>query len=152
VQGKGAALLLAGHPELVARAGADGAHLSGIEPLAAAMGTLKPDRIAGCGGLSTRHDAMLAAEAGADYVMFGEPDSRQRRPSFDAVLERVAWWADVFEIPCVGFATSFDEIARLAGAGADFVAVGDCIFGDARGPRTAAAEAARALAHAEAVG
>ena len=35
---------------------------------------LKPERIVGVGGLATRHDAMLAAEQGADYVMFGEPD------------------------------------------------------------------------------
>ena len=39
---------------------------------------LKPARIAGCGRLATRHDAMLAAEAGADYVMFGEPDAAGR--------------------------------------------------------------------------
>ena len=60
-------------PQLAARAGADGAHLTGIEAFAAALGALKPDRIAGAGGLRSRHDAMLAAEAGADYVMFGEP-------------------------------------------------------------------------------
>ena len=54
---------------------------------------------------------MLAAEAGADYVMFGEPDENGHRPSFDAVIERVEWWAEVFEIPCVGFAAHPDEIA-----------------------------------------
>ena len=48
----------------------------------AAVASLKPDRIAGCGGLATRHDAMLAAESGADYVMFGEPDDADTgRPS-----------------------------------------------------------------------
>ena len=41
---------------------------------------------------------MLAAEAGADYVMFGEPDENGARPAFAAVEERVAWWAEVFEI------------------------------------------------------
>ena len=66
IQEKGAALLLDGHVELVARAGADGAHLTGIEALQEALPTLKPDRIAGVGGLTTRHDSMTAAEAGAD--------------------------------------------------------------------------------------
>jgi thiamine-phosphate pyrophosphorylase len=146
VQDTGAALLLDGHPDLVARAGADGAHLTGIEIFTAAKGTLQPERIAGCGGLTTRHDAMLAGEAGADYVSFGEPDRAGSRPAFDVVLDRVAWWAEVFEIPCVGFAATLEEIDRLAAAGADFVAVGDCIFGDPRGPAAAMAEAAQRLA------
>ena len=74
VQGKGAALLVEGHPEIVARAGADGAHVTGVAALAEALALLKPAGIAGCGGLASRHDAMVAAESGADYVMFGEPD------------------------------------------------------------------------------
>jgi thiamine-phosphate pyrophosphorylase len=149
VQDKGAALLLDGHPELAARAGADGAHLDGIDAFTAALATLKPERIAGCGGLDSRHDAMLAAEGGADYVMFGEPDATGRRPSFDAIAERVAWWAEVFEAPCVAFATTLDEVGPLAAAGADFVAVGECVFGDARGCAAAVADAARRLAVVE---
>ena len=94
---------------------------------------------------------MIAGEAGADYVMFGEPDASGRRPSFDAVAERVAWWAELFEIPCVGFATSLDEVRPLASAGADFVAVGNCIFDDERGDAAAVADAARRLALAETV-
>ena len=133
VQGRGAALLLGGRPDLVARAGADGAHLTGTDEFSAAVVSLKPERIAGCGGLATRHDAMTAAEAGADYVMFGEPDDRGHRPSFEAVLERVEWWAEVFEIPCVGFATHPDEISALVAAGADFIAVGAFVFDDPRG-------------------
>src|SRR5215470_11095831 len=60
VQDKGAALLIDGHAELAARAGADGAHLDGIAAFEAAPAALKPARIAGCGGLGTRHDATLA--------------------------------------------------------------------------------------------
>src|SRR5947207_6098239 len=97
VQDKCAALVHDGHAEIVARAGADGAHLAGIDAFSAALAALKPARIAGCGGLNSRHDAMLAAEAGADYVMFGEPDADGRRPAFEAITERVAWWAEVFE-------------------------------------------------------
>ncbi len=151
VQNSGTALLLDGRPELVARAGVDGAHLTGIEAFQAAIPTLKPDRIAGCGGIHSRHDAMLAAEGGADYLMFGEPDADGHRPSLDAILERVAWWAEVFESPCVAFAGALDEVGLLAAAGAEFVAVGDCIFDDARGVAAAVRDAMARLAVAETV-
>jgi thiamine-phosphate pyrophosphorylase len=151
VQNRGAALLLDGHPDLAARAGADGSHLSGIEALGSAIATLKPARIAGCGGLETRHEAMVAAEAGADYVMFGEPDTSGDRPAFEAIAQRVAWWAEVFEIPCVGFAATLDEVEPLAAAGADFIAMGDCVFGAGHGAAAAVADAARRLAIAETV-
>src|SRR5580692_742585 len=124
IQGSGAALLLEGNVELVARAGADGAHLSGIAALEEALPTLKPDRIAGVGGLATRHDSMAAGELGADYVLFGEPDALGRRPSTEAIAERLGWWAELFEPPCVGYAVSREEAYELALAGADFVLVG----------------------------
>jgi thiamine-phosphate pyrophosphorylase len=152
VQQKGVALLLDGHADLVARAGADGAHMSGIETFEATVDSLKPERIAGCGGLASRHDAMTAGERGADYVMFGEPDADARRPSFEATIERVTWWAEVFEVPCVGFAGNCEEIAPLVAAGADFVAAGDWIFDDARGPAAAVADAAQRLTLAETAG
>ena len=72
IQDKGAALLIENHVELVARAGADGAHLTGIAAMEDALPTLKPDRIAGVGGLATRHDSMAAGEAGADFVLVGD--------------------------------------------------------------------------------
>jgi thiamine-phosphate pyrophosphorylase len=151
IQDTGAAFLLTGHPDIVARVGADGAHLTGIDAFSAARAALQPERIAGCGGLTTRHDAMLAGEAGADYVLFGEPDQAGRRPSFEAIAERVTWWAEIFEPPCVGFAATLAEAAMLATAGADFVAVGDCIFNDSRGPAAALADVAQRLALPEAV-
>jgi len=128
IQNKGAALLLDGRADLVARGGADGAHLGGITDFTAALETLKPDRIAGAGGLATRHDAMLAAEQGADYVMFGEPDSNGKCPLFAAVEERIAWWAEVFEAPCVGYSDSLETIAPLVAAGADFIALGNAVW------------------------
>ena len=145
VQDKGAALLLDGHADLVARAGADGAHLTGIAEFTAALELLKPERIVGVGGLTTRHDAMAAAEAGADYVMFGEPGAAGERPSFDAIEERVAWWAEVFEAPCVAYAASDEEVAPLAKAGADFVALGDWVWRDPQTLRTTIADAAQRL-------
>ena len=143
VQQRGTALLIHGHAGLAARSGADGAHLTGAEAFQEAVGLLKPDRIAGIGGIATRHDAMVAAEAGADYVMFGEPDAEGRRPPFDAVLERVSWWAEVFEVPCVGYAAAADEIAPLVAAGADFVALDPALWVAAPRAVTALAERLR---------
>jgi thiamine-phosphate pyrophosphorylase len=140
VQEKGAALLIDGHADLVARAGADGAHLTGLAALREALERLKPERIVGAGGLTSRHDAMVAAETGADYVMFGEPDPAGNRPTFAAVEERIAWWAEVFEIPCVGYAAAIEEVAPLVKAGADFVALGDWLWRD---PRQVAATISR---------
>jgi thiamine-phosphate pyrophosphorylase len=145
IQNAGAALLLDGHVELVARAGADGAHLTGIESMQEALPTLKPDRIAGVGGLATRHDSMAAGEAGADYVLFGEPDGRGQRPSPDAIGERLQWWAELFEPPCVGFAATLEEAGHFAAHGADFVLVGDAIWADPRGAAAALVDAGEAI-------
>jgi len=154
IQDRGAALLLDGHVELVARAGADGAHLTGIKALEDALPSLRPDRIAGVGGLTTRHDSMAAGELGADYVLFGEPDEHGQRPSVDAISERLQWWDELFEPPCIGFATSREEACEFAAAGADFVLVGDFIWADPRGAEAALMEAEQAIrqAHAAAPG
>ena len=153
IQNAGAALLLDGELlddqfELVARAGADGAHLTGIKALEEALPGLKPDRIAGCGGLVTRHDSMGAGELGADYVLFGEPDAQGKRPSPDAVAERLQWWAELFEPPCIGYAATREEAYEFALAGADFVLVGDLVWADARGAATALADVGQALREA----
>jgi thiamine-phosphate pyrophosphorylase len=128
IQNKGTALLLDGRADLVARGGADGAHLSSIGDFVVALEMLKPERIAGAGGLASRHDAMLAAEQGADYVMFGEPDPIGKCPAFTAVEERIAWWAEVFEAPCVGYSDTVETIAPLVAAGADFIALGNAVW------------------------
>lgn len=145
VQAAGAALLVADYPDIVARSGADGAHLSGIAAVSAALPALKPARIIGAGGLRSRHDAMLAAEAGTDYVMFGEPGPEGRRPAVETIIERVEWWAELFEIPCVAFAASLDEIAPFCDAGADFIALGAWVFADPRGAAAALHDAAEHL-------
>jgi thiamine-phosphate pyrophosphorylase len=148
VQKHDAAVLVDGHPEIVARGGADGAHLPDLQAFEAAIDQLKPERIAGCGGLTTRHDAMVAAERGADYVMLGDPDRHGQRPDFAAIEERVGWWAEVFEAPCVAWAGSLAEIAPLVKAGADFVALGEWIWAD---PAANVAAADRDLALPESV-
>jgi thiamine-phosphate pyrophosphorylase len=148
IQARSAALLLDGNVELVARAGADGAHLTGIGAMEEALPSLKPDRIAGVGGLTTRHDSMAAGEAGADYVLFGEPDAHGQRPSIEAIAERLQWWAELFEPPCVGFAVSREEAHEFAAAGADFVLVGDFIWTDSRGPAAALSDVEAAIRQA----
>lgn len=148
VQNAGAALLVDGHVELVARGGADGAHVTGIAALEEALPSLKPDRIAGVGGLATRHDSMAAGERGADYVLFGEPDAKGERPSAEAIVERLQWWDELFEPPCVGFAASLEEAREFAAAGADFVLVGDFIWADPRGAGSALVDAGQAIAQA----
>ena len=137
IQDRGAALLLDGHADLVARAGADGAHLSGFEAFEEALPTLKPDRIAGIGGLTTRHDSMTAGERGADYVLFGEPDENGQRPSMQAICDRLQWWNEVFELPSVGFAGTLEEVGAFTAAGADFILVGDFIWSASDGPESA---------------
>ena len=89
-----------------------------------------------------------AGEAGADYVLFGEPDAKGERPSAEAIAERLQWWDELFEPPCVGFAASLDEAAEFAAAGADFVLVGDFIWADPRGAKAALVDAGQAIAQA----
>ena len=65
----------------------------------------------------------------------------------------MAWWAEVFEIPCVGdyLPPRLTRSRPLAAAGADFIAMGDCVFGAGHGAAAAVADAARRLAIAETV-
>lgn len=128
LEGTGAVLMLANRPSLVEPAGVDGAHFTSLDELQTTRTKLAIGRLAGVGGLQSRHDAMVAAESGVDYVMFGEPDASGKRPGFSALVERVSWWAEIFQLPCVAYAASLDEIAELVEARADFVALGDAIW------------------------
>jgi thiamine-phosphate pyrophosphorylase len=150
-QAAGSALLLDGHVELVARGGADGAHLNGLDALEEALPSLKPDRIAGVGQLITRHDSMIAGERGADYVLFGEPDSAGKRPSPEAIAERLSWWAELFEPPCVGYASSREEVSDFVTAGADFVLVDDLVWTDERGAAAVLSDLDQAMRQAYAI-
>jgi thiamine-phosphate pyrophosphorylase len=84
---------------------------------------------------------MTAAEAGADYVMFGDPDARGDRPSLAAIAERVAWWSELFEIPCVAYAERFGDMGELCAAGADSIAIGEPAFADPQGCAAALTQA-----------
>ncbi|WGD28718.1 thiamine phosphate synthase [Ancylobacter sp. WKF20] len=133
----GAACLIEANTALALALEADGAHLDGPVALKGALAALRPNGIAGAGGLRTKHDAMTAAEAGADYVMFGEPDAQGRRPPFETTLERTDWWVQLFEPPCVAYAGALDEVLALAIAGADFIAIEHTLLAE----RAALAEA-----------
>ena len=60
--------------------------------------------------------------------MFGEPGRDGVAPPLEATLERVGWWAEIFETPCVAYAARLEDVAALAAAGADFVALGDAVW------------------------
>jgi thiamine-phosphate pyrophosphorylase len=144
----GVALVIDGSADLALRANADGAQIAGGgAALKSAVERLSPRHIVGAAGLATRHDAMVAGETGADYVLFG--DWSAPLPE-DALEERLRWWAEVFTIPCVAFASTLAQAPRLARAGADFVMLGDCVWGDPRGPGAAVKDALDALAREEA--
>lgn len=132
-QALGAAVLVENEPAVAIRGGADGVHVAGdAAALRAAIDRLKPDRIVGAGRLATRHAAMEAGEAGADYVMFGEPfpgpGGAEAWPPLDGILARAAWWTPIFETPCVACAPSAEAVAALAATGAEFVALGPWAF------------------------
>jgi thiamine-phosphate pyrophosphorylase len=83
---------------------------------------------------ASRHFAMEAGEAGADYVAFGAfypSTTKDKGP--DAVVpqpEILRWWASLFEIPCVAIGgITPDNCAPLIAAGADFLAVSGAVWG-----------------------
>ncbi len=145
LQSTGAVLLLSDRPALVEPAGADGAYFSTLDLLRTTRTSMAPGRISGVGGLASRHDTMVAAESGVDFVMFGEPDVSNRRPGFSALIERVSWWAEIFQLPCVAYAATLDEVKPLAGARADFIALDDAIWREGKNAPQAAAVATQRL-------
>jgi thiamine-phosphate pyrophosphorylase len=149
-QEQGAAVLVCapGGVDLAAVAalsGADGVHVTADPALVRDLRERLKDRIVGAGGIRSKDDAMTAGEAGADYLMFGEPRPDGSLPPLDAVAERAAWWAEIFETPCVAFAPALDAVARLAATGAEFVALGDAVWRHGDGPAAAVAAAAAAM-------
>jgi thiamine-phosphate pyrophosphorylase len=116
----------------------DGVHATGdLAVLRAMRERLKGERILGTGGLRSKHDAMTAGEAGVDYVMFGEPRPDGSSAPLESLADRAAWWAEIFETPCVACAPSVEAVARLAGTGAEFVALGDAVWTHPDGPAAA---------------
>lgn len=91
---------------------------------------------------ASRHLAMEAGEAGADYVAFGAFYPSATKDKGDAQRpqpELLAWWSQIFEIPCVAIGgITPDNCAPLIEAGADFLAVSGAVWS---GDEVAAIEA-----------
>lgn len=134
------ALIINDRPDLAVKLGADGVHVGqDDEPYSEARRILGPDRIVGVTCHNSRHLAMEAAEAGADYVAFGAffpTDTKQ--PKMRAEPEIVAWWSELMEVPCVAIGgITVENCAPLIEAGADFLAVSAGIWRHPEGPAAA---------------
>jgi thiamine-phosphate pyrophosphorylase len=133
-----------------ARGDADGVHLTSAEAAADARRRLGPDRLIGAEAGMSRHAAMVAGDEGADYVMFGAVDANE---DLGRVVDLVTWWGELFVLPCAAAApTAPDAAETLVRAGADFVAVGPSVWGQAAGGETVIHELARAIARAGNIG
>ena len=128
-QRQGVAALIADDARLARTLRADGVHLGIARDPAGAYEEARS--ILGQGGIVgvdpgiSRHDAMTLAEDGADYVAFGAPPNlKDRDKGRERRDELIAWWAEIFQAPCVAFDVETpEEAAALARAGADFVSV-----------------------------
>ncbi len=140
-QARGVAVLVVDDSRVMGRSKADGLHVAaGPSALADAVGTLQPKSIVGAAGIKTRHDAMAAGEAGADYVFFGMLDKPEDAEAHRKTLDLGGWWAELFEPPCVLLAgTSDASVEACAATGADFVAVRHAVWDDPAGPAAAVA-------------
>lgn len=150
LHGMGIPLILGADAARAIRLGADGAHLeTGIDGIAAACAAHQPRHMIGAGGIVSRHDAMLAGEAGADYVLFGSADPGRSQPlGFARRLELAEWWSALFKVPGVAVADTVDEARALAGVGIDFIAVRDLVWRAGHGPGAALEGLVRALERA----
>jgi thiamine-phosphate pyrophosphorylase len=134
------AFIVNDRPDLAKKLGADGVHVGQEDaPYAEARALLGPDKIIGVTCHNSRHLAMEAAEAGADYVAFGAfyPTST-KEPKTRAEPEILTWWQDIMEAPCVaiGGITTANALP-LVEAGADFLAVAAGVWEHVQGPEAA---------------
>jgi len=145
----GCAFIVNDSTALAKRIGADGVHLGQHDgDLREARERLGRQAQIGVTCHASRHLAMEAGEAGADYVAFGAffpsaTKATEHRPE----PELLSWWSTLFELPCVAIGGITPEnCAPLVAAGADFLAVSHAVWG---GDEAAAVEAfARAIATA----
>ncbi len=134
-QDRDVAFLIEGHAELARDCGADGLHIAASEGLE--VPTLRrligPEAIVGIGCGVSRDPAMTAAEAGADYVAFGDLDTDVPPPA-----ELLSLWQETMSPPCVALGgITMANAADLARAGADFLAVENAVWDHPEGPAAA---------------
>jgi thiamine-phosphate pyrophosphorylase len=117
---------------LAKRIGADGVHLGQSDgDIREARALLGPSAQIGKTCHDSRHLAMEAGEAGADYVAFGAFHPTTTKPSdYRPDLSILTWWSTLFEIPCVAIGgITADNAKPLVEAGADFLAVCQAVWG-----------------------
>ncbi len=142
VQSAGAALILNDRPDLAAKLDADGVHVGQSDAsYAQARAMLGANKIVGVTCHNSRHFAMEAAEAGADYVAFGAfYPTDTKAPSHWAEPEVLEIWSEISTIPCVAIGgITIGNAEPLIRAGADFLAVSSGVWNHAHGPRAAVA-------------
>ena len=136
------AFLLNDRPDLAFETGCDGAHIGQTDaPYAKARAALGPDKIVGVTCHDSRHLAMDAAEAGADYVAFGAfYPTETKETSTQADIELLSWWSEMMEVPVVAIGgITIENAPPLIEAGADFLAVSAGIWKHPAGPAAAVA-------------
>ncbi len=142
-QERGVAVIMNDRPDLAAQLGCDGVHIGQEDATyAEARRAVGPDRIVGVTCHDSRHLAMEAAEAGADYVAFGAFfDTSTKEPKSRAEPEILTIWQESMVTPCaaIGGITAATA-ADLAAAGADFLAVCAGVWRNPQGPAAAVAE------------
>lgn len=122
---------------LAEQLGADGVHLGqGDGDPRDARRILGPSAQIGVTCHDSRHLAMEAGEAGADYVAFGAfYPTTTKETHHRAELSLLGWWTTVFELPCVAIGgVTADNAAPLVAAGADFLAVSGAVWNHPAGP------------------
>jgi thiamine-phosphate pyrophosphorylase len=137
------AFLLQDDVALALKLGADGVHLSNASSVAAARQALGAERILGAACGASRHAAMVAGDAGADYIAFGDPEG----PLSDALGELIGWWSELFVLPCLAEGDlALADCATLARRGADLVGVSRLVWQHPDGPGRAMTAVLAALA------
>jgi len=140
VQKRDVAFILNDRPDLARAFRCDGVHVGQEDAnYAEARLIVGKDAIVGVTCHDSRHLAMEAAEAGADYVAFGAffPTSTKDAKT-RADIELLQWWAEMMVVPCVAIGgITTDNAAPLVEAGADFLAVSNGVWGHENGPAAA---------------
>lgn len=139
-QQRGVALIMNDRPDLAVKLDCDGVHVGQDDmPYAEARRIVGPDRQVGVTCKASRHLAMEAAEAGADYVAFGAffPSST-KEVTTPADLEIIQWWSDIMEVPSVAIGgITVENCKPVIAAGADFLAVAGGVWNYKDGPEAA---------------
>ena len=128
----GVAFIVNDSMALAKRLGADGVHLGQSDgDVREARALLGPGAQIGKTCHDSRHLAMEAGEAGADYVAFGAFYPTTTKPSdYRPDPSILSWWSTLFEIPCVAIGGIKPANAKpLVDAGADFLAVCQAVWG-----------------------